>query len=158
MFTLKKEEEFFLNNINKNSKVLEYGSGISTIEIAKKCGSILSMEHQEVWYDKNKSLLPNNSQIVLKKPDLPYIEGNHCGTYEEFKSYIEYPIDKGPFDIILIDGRARVSCASICHKMAHNDTIIFVHDFHREEYKKILEYLHLIEQVETMAKFKLKKK
>ena len=41
--------------------------------------------------------------------------------------------------------------------MAHDNTIIFIHDFHREEYQEALNYLELIGQVGTMAKFKLKK-
>lgn len=156
MFTEKNEEEFFFNEINENSKVLEYGSGVSTTEIANKCKTILSIEHQENWYNKMKNEIPNNCELIFKNPDLPYIEGSDCGTYEEFKSYIEAPINNGPFDVILIDGRARVSCASICHKMSHENTIVFIHDYHREEYQEALNYLELINQVGTMAKFKVK--
>lgn len=157
MFTQKNEEDFFMSHINENSLILEYGSGISTNEIAKKCKSILSIEHQEEWYNKLKPQLLNNCEIILKKPDLPYIEGGHCGTYDEFKSYIEAPLGKGPFDIILIDGRARVSCASIVKSLSHDNTIIFIHDYDRPEYQDALNYLELIDQVGTMAKFKLKK-
>lgn len=155
MFTTKEEEIFFFNSINNNSKVLEYGSGISTLQIADKCRYIISIEHQKEWYDKNINNIPNNCELLLKRPDIHYIEGFHCGTYDEFKTYIESPINKGPFDVILIDGRARISCASICHKMSHKDTLIFVHDFHREEYKEIMNFLSLIEVVGTMAKFKI---
>ena len=157
MFTQKNEEDFFMSQINEDSVVLEYGSGVSTKEIAKICKSITSIEHQEDWYNKLKNDLPNNCELILKKPDMPYVEGGHCGTYEEFKSYIEAPLSKSPFDVILIDGRARVACASICNKLSHDNTIIFIHDYHRPEYKEALNYLDLIEQVDTMAKFKIKK-
>ena len=157
MFTQKNEEDFFMSHINENSLILEYGSGISTNEIAKKCKSILSIEHQEEWYNKLKPQLLDNCEIILKTPDLPYVEGGHCGTYDEFKSYIEAPLGKGPFDIILIDGRARVSCASITKSLSHDNTIIFIHDYDRPEYQEALNYLELIDQVGTMAKFKIKK-
>jgi len=156
MFTTPEESVFFFTEINKNKKVLEYGSGQSTIEIAHNCGNIVSIEHQENWYNKNLSLIPNNCEIILKKPNLPYVEGGHCGTYEEFKDYIEAPLSKGPFDVIFIDGRARVACASICKKLAHKDTIVFVHDFERPEYQVVLNYLDLVKVVEKMAKFKIK--
>lgn len=156
MFTQKNEEDFFMSHINENSLILEYGSGISTNEIAKKCKSILSIEHQEEWFNKLKPQLLNNCKIILKTPDLPYIEGGHCGTYNEFKSYVEAPLGKGPFDIILIDGRARVSCSSITKSLSHDNTIIFIHDFDRPEYQDALNYLELIDQVGTMAKFKNK--
>ena len=157
MFVNKNEEDFFLISIKDTDKVLEYGSGESTIQIAKRCKSILSIEHQKEWYNMNIDKLPSNCELLLREPNLPYIEGFHCGTYEEFKDYIEIPINRGPFDVIFIDGRARVSCASVCSKMAHDNTIIFIHDFHREEYQEALNYLELIGQVGTMAKFKLKK-
>ena len=156
MFTQKNEEDFFMSHISNDSLVLEYGSGVSTKEIAKKCKLITSIEHKEDWYNKLKNELPSNCELILKTPDLPYIEGGHFGTYDEFKSYVEEPLDKGPFDIILIDGRARVSCSSICHKMSHENTIVFIHDYHREEYQESLNYLKLMDQVGTMGKFKVK--
>jgi hypothetical protein len=157
MFTQKNEEDFFMSHISNDSLVLEYGSGVSTKEIAKKCKLITSIEHQEDWYNKLKNELPSNCELILKTTDLPYIEGGHCGTYDEFKSYIESPLNKMSFDIILIDGRARVSCSSICNKLSHDNTIIFIHDFDRPEYQEALNYLELIIQVGTMAKFKIKK-
>lgn len=156
MFAEINEENFFLDTVNHNTLVLEYGSGISTIEIAKRCKKIISIEHQKNWYEEIKNKIPSNCELIFKEPNLPYNEGGHCGTYDEFKDYIEASLNKGPFDIILIDGRARVSCASICHKISHKDTIIFIHDFHREEYRDALNYLSLVGMVGTMAKFKIK--
>ena len=155
MFTSEIEQHFFMNHLNSNMKVLEYGSGQSTKEIAQKVKSIISIEHQTNWYNQLVNDIPNNCKLILKTPDLHYIEGGDCGTYEQFKSYIELPINYGPYDLILIDGRARVSCASIVHKMANEDTLIFIHDYHREEYKECGKYLKLIDICETMAKFKL---
>lgn len=156
MFTTQQESAFFLFEITKTHRVLEYGSGESTIEIADKCLSILSIEHQKQWYDKLIELKPINCELILREPNLPYKEGVHCGTYEQFKSYIEAPLDKGPFDIILIDGRARVACASIVKLITHDNTLIFIHDYNRPEYAEVLNYLELIEQVGTMGKFKIK--
>lgn len=157
MFTLIQEQTFFLKSIDKTKKVLEYGSGQSTLEIAEKCNEITSIEHQEEWYNKNVLIKPSNCEILLRKPTLPYSEGGHCGTYDEFKDYIEAPLSKAPFDVIFIDGRARVACASICDKLGHKDTIVFVHDFERPEYQGVLQYLELITVVEKMAKLKIKK-
>lgn len=156
MFTQKDEELFFIKHLNKNQKVLEYGSGESTIEIANKISTLISVEHQKKWYDQLITSVPKNCNLLLKEPNLPYVEGQHCGTYEEFKDYIESPLNFKPFDLILIDGRARVSCASICKDLGHKDTLVFIHDFNRPEYKEALNYLILEEEVGTMAKFKIK--
>lgn len=156
MFTSNEEELFFLSELNKTQNVLEYGSGVSTSEIAGKVNLMVSMEHQKEWYDKNINNVPSNCTLLLRGPNLPYIEGGHCGTYEEFKDYIEAPLEYKPFDIILIDGRARVSCASICKLLGHKDTLIFIHDFERPEYQEVLKYLDLIGTRDKMAKFKIK--
>lgn len=155
MFTTPAESAFFFADIDKNKKVLEYGSGQSTIEISEKCKEIISIEHQEEWYNKILSKKPSNCEIVLRKPSLLYTEGGHDGTYDEFKNYIEYPLSRAPYDIILIDGRARIGCASICKLLGHKDTIVFIHDFERPEYQGALNFLKLITAVETMSKFKI---
>jgi predicted O-methyltransferase YrrM len=146
-----------MSHLKDTHSVLEFGSGTSTFEIANKVKKIISIEHQKKWYDSLILESPENCTLILKEPNLPYVEGLSCGTYDEFKDYIESPIEYGPFDIILIDGRARVSCSSICKLLSHENTIIFIHDFHRPEYQEALKYLELIDSVKTMSKFKLKK-
>jgi protein-L-isoaspartate O-methyltransferase len=160
MFTKQSEKDFLFSHLNKDQKVLEYGSGESTLEISKVVKSVLSIEHQKDWYEKISKKMPNNVKLILKEPNLAYVEGGHCGTYEEFKDYVDYPLDYGPFDVIFIDGRARVSCASICNKISHENTLIFVHDFDlkkRREYEPILEYLDILDSCGTMYKFEIKK-
>jgi hypothetical protein len=88
MFTQQNEEDFLINHITNDSLVLEYGSGGSTKEISKICKFITSIEHQEDWYNELKNELPSNCELILKKPDAPYVEGGHDGTYDEFKSYV----------------------------------------------------------------------
>lgn len=155
MFTNKEEQIFFLSHINNTHNILEYGSGESTLEIAKICKSIVSVEHQSIWYNKLINFIPYNCKLLLYPPDKLYKEGGHCGTYEEFKTYINSPIEYGPYDIILIDGRARVECAKICKILSKPNSLIFVHDFDRKEYQEIKNILNFVDQVHTMAKFKL---
>lgn len=156
MFTSAAEEKFFLSHIKKTDKVLEYGSGVSTLQIAFFCKKIISIEHNKEWYDKLANRIPDNCTLFLRRPNLPYIEGNEDGNYEEFKDYINAPINYGPFDIILIDGRARNECAKICHLIANKETFIFIHDFNRPEYQKVHDFLIQIDSCETMAKFIIK--
>lgn len=156
MFTSKNESDFFLSKLKPEHYVLEYGSGSSTTEIAQKVKQVVSIEHQEDWYLKIKNTLPSNVELILSKPNMSYEEGGHCGTYEEFETYVNSPVNRGPFDIIYIDGRARVECAKLCSKMATKDTLIFIHDFDREEYQSILSILEYVEHVETMYMFKIK--
>lgn len=156
MFTEIDEELFFLSHLNDEMNVLEFGSGDSTIEIANRCKKITSVEHQKQWYDYLINKIPSNCNLILKEPNLKYVEGISDGSLEEFFDYVNCPVSLGPFDIILIDGRARVECCSISSKLTHKDSLIFVHDFERPEYQPCLNFLELIETKGRMAKFRLK--
>lgn len=156
MFARIAEQNFLLFHIDENKTVLEYGSGESTIEIANICKNIVSVEHQKSWYDQLMLSIPSNCVLILKEPNAYFAESGDDGTYEQFHEYVRCPLSYGNFDIILIDGRARMACASVCNMMGHKDTLIFIHDFHREEYRGCLEFFDLIELVDTMAKFKMK--
>ena len=155
-----KEKNFFLKSLSKEKSVLEYGCGKFSFKIAEKSKDLLSVEHQSDWYHKIFNQKPKNLNLALKPPSLSYQEGSGDGTYEQFKDYVDYPIDKGPFDVILIDGRSRVACASKCKLMCHQDTIVFVHDYtgvrDKTLYKMIPKYLNLIDSFGTMAKFTIK--
>lgn len=155
------ESSFFINHINKQQRVLEYGSGESTIEIAGLCKEVISVEHNITWYNRVKLDIPSNIILILREPDEEYREGGCDGTYNQFKNYILAPLDYGTFDIILIDGRARIECAKFVKNVSHDDTIIFIHDFtsrlERDNYKEIFNYLDLVESVGDMSKFKIRK-
>lgn len=154
------EASFLKKHILPEHAVLEYGSGSSTKQIAALCKTILSIEHDSSWFETVIKDLPKNAKILLKVPDLPYNEGGHDGTYEQFESYVTAPLEHGTFDIILIDGRARIECAKFIKNVSNNDTIVFIHDFssrvENHSYKEIFSYLTLIESVEDISKFKVK--
>ena len=149
------EKIFFLSHLKPEHKVLEYGSGSSTLDISRLVAKLISVEHNIEWFTKMKRLLPSDITIIYKPPHYPLAFGDD-GNYEQFKDYVNAPIPFALFDIIFIDGRARVGCASVCKQLGHKNTIVFIHDFDRLEYQPALEYLELIEQVGTMAKFKIK--
>jgi predicted O-methyltransferase YrrM len=157
MEALAEESQFFFSHLDSNKTVLEYGSGSSTFQIAALCKRIVSVEHQPQWYNILLDNLPANCDALLRTPNEKYEEGGvDDGSYEQFKNYVDAPIKFAPFDIIFIDGRARVACASICKSLGHKDTIIFIHDYNREQYKIAEEYLTQVSQIVSMSKFTIK--
>ena len=164
MYTTKAEKEFFLSHLNKDQKVLEWGSGSSTKEISSRVNSVLSIEHDLVWFNKVKETLPDNSKLVhipTKYQHNHLIHGD--GTYDNFEDYVNYPLlENNEYDVIFIDGRCRVECASICKLITHEKSIVFIHDFSldvpcRQVYASALNYLEKIDQVQSMAKFEVKR-
>jgi hypothetical protein len=161
MFVQIDESRFFLDSIKKTDRVLEYGSGESTKEIASRCKELVSVEHQKNWYDMVVTGIPENVELLLKEPNLPYIEGTYnCGTYDEFEDYITCAQSHGKFDVIFIDGRARLECAKFCKNVSHENTLVFIHDFssrlYDHGYIEVFKYLDLVESVSDMSKFKVK--
>lgn len=156
MFTSTMEENFFLSRLSLEHNVLEYGSGESTIQISKLVKKITSIEHQPEWFNSLQSKIPDNVELFLAPPNLPYVEGGHDGEFLEFENYINAGIINAPYDVVLIDGRARVECAKLCQHICNPESMIFIHDFHRPEYLDVYKWLEYVDNCESMFLFKLK--
>lgn len=157
------EEDFFLSHLKPEMRVLEYGSGSSTKAIAARVKEVVSIEHDLRWYNKMVAEMPANVTYVYVQPNSEPGPAYDDGTYEDFKDYVNYPLSQGRFDLIFIDGRARVACAEVCKNLGHSETLVFIHDYNhpkeqyrRTEYFKAEEYLERQEGVFTMWKFKIK--
>lgn len=120
--------------LRKGMKVFEYGSGGSTLYLAERVASIVSVEHDSQWYEHAEEqitrsgftniqyllLAPqpaaNNASIDCSNP-VNYVS---CFTEykgKEFSAYARF-IDGYPdesFDLVIVDGRVRHSC--IAHAM-----------------------------------------
>lgn len=83
--------------LKSNMCVLETGMGESTIYFRQKCDTVISIEHDEAWYNKitERLLLPPIYTLFLAKR--PY-------------NNIIDALPDNSFNIILIDGRDRVKC------------------------------------------------
>ena len=90
---------FLENRVRKEFVVFEWGSGNSTLWWANRVKRVMSCEHDRVWYEKMKNLLPTNAELS----HIALTEG------EEYARAILKHVDE--FDIVVIDGRDRVNCA-----------------------------------------------
>ena len=159
------EQDFFMSHLNPDHSVLEWGSGESTLEIAPKVKKLVSIEDNILWYRRLSPAIPANTILECIPPNRLPSPDYDDGTYLDFRDYVDHPIKMKlpPFDIIFIDGRARVSCAARCQYLAHKDTLIFIHDYNhpepkwrRPEYYAAEKYLQRLDGVFTMWKFKVK--
>src|SRR3954469_11247374 len=56
----------YLNQLDLSGKrVLEFGSGFSTLYWAKRCGHVVSIESSKSWFEKMGPKLPKNVEYVL---------------------------------------------------------------------------------------------
>lgn len=90
----------YLNQLDFRKKsIFEWGSGNSSLFWSKRAESIVSIEDNEFWYQKIKSLKKENQKILLIIDKEEYINAIT-------KQYIKY-------DIIIIDGLYRYECSKI---------------------------------------------
>lgn len=166
MFNNQDEVDFLRKNLRLCDTVLEYGSGGSTLEIAKHVKQLYSIEHNKEWYDKVKALMPNNVGLHYE-PRNKQEKSGHDGTLEDYKNYVNAPFFFLPdilYDVIFIDGRARVACAKCAVSLLKPDGIILIHDYRnpteiyrRYEYEVVEQFLDCIDGAYALWKFKPKK-
>jgi hypothetical protein len=160
------EADFFIKHLKPEHRVLEWGSGASTLEIAKHVKQIFSIENNLTWFGKIVGKVPDNAKVFYVPFNTEEGPGED-GSYEQYKDYVDAGIDLannyGKFDVIFIDGRARVACAAICEQIGHKDTLVFIHDYNhpnpkylRSEYFPAEDHLNRLDGELTMWKFNIK--
>jgi len=134
------------------ARVFEYGSGASTIWLARRAASVTSVEHDAHWHPLVADKIADhpNAQVKLVLPDKRPAPDPIYGSTKPgwrgrtFRNYV-HAIDSEPglFDVIVIDGRARVACLKrSVSRLAKNGMIIF-DNTNRPAYRRAIEALGL---------------
>ena len=120
--------DWIIKNIPKNSRILEFGSGMGSVELAGHF-EMYSIEHDEEWLNKSKQV--NYIHAPLQETE----DG-----MEWYDSEIVTNILKEPFDAIIIDGPpASIGRKEICNylEFMREVPIIIVDDTQRDEEHEI---------------------
>jgi hypothetical protein len=178
----KEEQEFLMSFVTPETELLEYGSGSSTVVLQDKVKRMVSVEHHLDWFDKMSPQLKDNVTYLFQPPDNPQWENQYSlvsedsvrkntagddGTFEDFNSYVMSPRNHGKFDVVFVDGRARVACAWMATFLLKDENSrIFIHDFgpltkhphlpYRTYYDIAKNFLEEVDHVKTMYCFKPK--
>jgi hypothetical protein len=121
--------ELLESRIKPEHHVFEFGGGGSTLFFLDRVASVVTAEHDTVWFDKLKSSIdptlgkrwtalanPPEAGDLVKHPDPSLPEHYHSSdsnyrgmNFRNYASSIDaFPAER--FDWILVDGRARPSC------------------------------------------------
>lgn len=152
------DKDFFLNSLNTTDDYIEWGSGGSTLNVINKVSSIVSIEHDEKWYEIVSKEIPPGTNI-----DYRYVPSDKPRSFphvkrEEFETYITevHRIGK-TYDKVLIDGRARVWCAEEVREHLNPNAIVFIHDWTiRPFYHQVIEWYKVVGLRGSMCALKLK--
>jgi hypothetical protein len=137
------EVEQFLKNCDHKAQVFEYGSGASTIWLAKRCAKVVSVEHDKAWFFHLKNQIADfhNIELVLKEPEYTLDEKyrSQKAPAVTFKAYVTAIQEtQQQFDLIIIDGRSRGACLEECLPYLKPRGMILLDNSNRERYQNDL--------------------
>ncbi len=114
--------DFIKGRLSKNLVVFEYGSGSSTLFYAKHVRKVVSVEHDESWYQKIVGSKPANAEMI-------YTELSTDGEYARKAANLNEK-----FDIIIVDGRDRVNCCKHSISALRDNGVVVLDDSERTAY------------------------
>lgn len=135
----------FLRGHDGGARVFEYGSGASTLWLARRCGSVDAVEHHAAWADRVRALVAGTQGLrctpTLHVPPVPASSdpvvpsGAPSGQGLDFDAYVR-TIDEvdGEFDLVLVDGRARGAALLHALDRVRPDGLVLLDDAQRARY------------------------
>lgn len=98
-----------------DARVLEWGSGASTLWLGRRATHVTAIEHDAGWGSEVESLAPEHVTVLVEPPEpsstpaVPSAKPGFQGL--DFSRYVSRIHDVGGlFDLIVVDGRAREAC------------------------------------------------
>lgn len=151
--------EWLESTLKSEMRVFEYGSGGSTLFLSKRVAEVVSIEHDEGFYEFMVQRFQregvSNCTYVLSPPKPmeagvvpPYGSNSFTSDWPaqrtmSFESYVktidDYP--DGSFDLVTVDGRARPSCALRALPKIKNGGWLLVDNMERARYAIIRDLL-----------------
>ena len=137
--------ETFLASRPAPVRVFEYGSGASTAWLARRADQVTSVEHDAGFAAYLSSLLDPAWTVDLRvveavrsrAPLAPSRRKGHQGL--DFDAYVRSIDDvDGAFDLVVVDGRARVACARWALPRLAPDGLLLLDNANRAEYAPVL--------------------
>jgi predicted O-methyltransferase YrrM len=143
----------WLASRNGFPRVFEYGSGASTIWLARRTAEVFSVEHDRSFGEMIQhqlSAFPNVRHRIVEPvscahPVIGSKKEGHAGL--DFAAYVA-SIDEvpGEFDLIVIDGRAREACLRTSLRRLATGGVIVFDNSRRRRYRAAIQASGLREQ------------
>lgn len=135
----------FLNAL-PSARVFEWGSGASTIWLAKRSASVVSIEHDEKWHAFLNEKVRHTANVSTKlvEPVAEVSKGSVVSekpgwTGQDFSEYARSILDfRGEFDLIVIDGRTRAACLENAVLKLSKGGIILFDNSRRKRYRQAI--------------------
>ena len=126
------------NYLDKQTVMLEIGSGNSTLYFSKRVQHLFSLENNKEWFDEVNQQTINQDNITykIKKSNFKNYDQSTPGkeqTKEMFKDYLDYlelsNFNNKQLDIVFNDGQVRRICNLKVFNILKDDGYLIIHDF-----------------------------
>jgi hypothetical protein len=121
--------DFIKPRLNKNLSIFEYGSGNSTLFYAKNVRRVVSVEHDEAWFNKIVNEKATNAEMIFTALEKD-------GEYSQKAKLLNEQ-----FDIIIVDGRDRVNCCKHSVDALSTNGVLVLDDSERDFYDEARVFL-----------------
>jgi predicted O-methyltransferase YrrM len=133
-----------LEHLGGRARVFEFGSGASTVWLGRRSAEVYSVEHDDFFAGIMQRVLvdagvSDTVKLIQAPPATsadPQVRSGRQGEDElDFAEYVEALAQAGgTFDVICVDGRARVACALAAVEYLNPDGIMVWDDSQRPRY------------------------
>ena len=121
--------DFIRTRLNKDLRIFEYGSGNSTLFYAKHVKNVVSVEHDEAWFNKIVKEKAANAEMIFTALEKD-------GEYSQKAKLLGEK-----FDIIIVDGRDRVNCCKHSVDALSINGVLVLDDSERDFYNEARVFL-----------------
>jgi len=130
-----------------NARVFEYGSGASTIWLARRAAEVISVEHDAAWFPEVERRLSGFPHARLRfvapdatpSADARYASDKPAWRGRTFRDYVHaIDAEEGMFDLIVVDGRARTACLEHARTRLAPGGLIVFDNSHRAPYRRAI--------------------
>jgi hypothetical protein len=137
--------EHHLDALAGRGRVFEYGSGASTVWLARRAAQVHSVEHDASFHAFLSARLADQPGVSLRlveaepsaAPAVPSHRRGHDGL--DFSAYVAAIDDvPGEFDLIVVDGRARVASARRALPRLAAGGVLLLDNANRAEYASVV--------------------
>jgi Methyltransferase domain len=130
--------------LRPSMSVFEWGSGASTIFLARRVGRVVSIEYDAGWCEAVATRLRAHGLGNAELRHLPPEPGDDDALYRSsaaefvglsFRRYVQSVLEHPDraFDVILVDGRARLGCVVTALPKLRDDGVLILDDSERED-------------------------
>jgi predicted O-methyltransferase YrrM len=130
------------------NRVLEWGSGLTTMMLAEMGCHVTSIDHDDAYQRAVKGAISPDHVINVEWACCD-LDGDRRSERDRGLTYSTYPLSRRSdvlWDLIIIDGRRRLECALVAAKVSDPGTVILLHDWRRERYRLARELFSVKEE------------